>query len=117
MQNFRIIGLAEPVTIVGKKKEKTLMARIDTGAAKCSIDISLIRELGLGPAIGKTTIKNVHGRSKRLVYPLSIIINGILLKTECTATDRKSMRYKVLIGQNALKKGNFLIDPNKGRKK
>ena len=36
------------------------------------------------------------------------------IEEEFTLADRSHMTYPVLIGQNILKKGNFMIDPNKG---
>ena len=35
----KFIGLVEKVTIVGKEKSRTVLARIDTGAVISSIDI------------------------------------------------------------------------------
>ena len=32
------------------------------------------------------------------------------MEAECTVADRSHMKYKMLIGQNVLKKG-FIIDP------
>ena len=42
-----------------------------------------------------------------------IKMNGLVIEAEFTLADRAHMNYPLLIGQNILKKGNFLIDPNK----
>jgi alpha-L-glutamate ligase-like protein len=47
-----VIGLIEPVTLIGKEeKRKNLLAKIDTGARTSSIDEKLARDLGYGDAI------------------------------------------------------------------
>ena len=40
-------------------------------------------------------------------------LKGIILEEEFTLADRSHMTYRILLGQNILKKGNFLIDPLK----
>ena len=53
-----VLGLTEKVVIIGQKKQKTVMARIDTGATKSSIDVSIAAELKLGPVISKKLVKS-----------------------------------------------------------
>ena len=48
MKNRIVLGLTAQVIVFGKNK-KELVARVDTGATKCSIDVNLARELELGP--------------------------------------------------------------------
>ena len=42
---------------------------------------------------------------------LEVEIGGKLVEGNFTLADRSHMTYPVLIGQNILRKGNFLIDP------
>jgi len=106
------IGLTEKVTIIGPKKQKRLVARIDTGATIGSIDSSIVKELKLGPVIKTKLVKSASGLTKRPVIKTSIKIAKRQIKARFTVADRSHMKYKALIGQNILKK-NFLIDCSK----
>jgi hypothetical protein len=112
MEKKLILGLIEEVTIIGKKDE-LVVARIDTGATSSSIDISLAGKLELGPVIQSKLVKSASGVKKRPVVKGKVKINGLTIEEEFNLADRSHMTYNVLIGQNILKKGNFLIDPNK----
>jgi hypothetical protein len=107
-----IVGLTEYVTINGSSHAKELIARVDTGATKSSIDISLAAELRLGPVIDSRLIKSAHGTKLRPVVEINVIVREKEIKARFTVADRSHMRYQVLIGQNILKQG-FLIDPNR----
>ncbi len=109
----KIIGLTTRVVIFGKQGKKEVVARVDTGATKSSIDKALASELDLGPALTHTRVKSVHGVRYRPVLTADILIAGELRHAEFNIAEREHMKYKVLIGQNILKRG-FLIDPSKG---
>jgi hypothetical protein len=111
MAQRAILGLREKVKIHGKKKQKTVNARIDTGATRSSIDVTLARDLQLGPIVGKKRVKSAHGTTLRPVIRAKFHIDGQDLEAEFTLAERTHMTYPVLIGQNVLKKGKFLIDP------
>jgi len=107
------IGLIEEVTILtNDNKKKKIKAKIDTGASKSSIDLNLASDLKLGPIIKTKLIKSAHGVKVRPVLNITIVLHNRKIKAEFTIADRKHMNYKMLVGQNILKKG-FLIDPNK----
>lgn len=109
----KIIGLTEKVTLFGKDgKKKRLVARIDTGATKSSMDARLAASLQLGPVIKTKLVKSAQGKSLRPVIEATIQVAGKKIKQEFTLADRLHMKYHMLIGQNILKKG-FLIDPRK----
>ncbi|HSU72368.1 MAG TPA: RimK/LysX family protein [Candidatus Binatia bacterium] len=112
MTSKTVVGLTEKVTIVGSKNTKEVMARIDTGATKSSIDASLVKELELGPEIKKILVRSAHGQGHRGVVYERVIIGDRKMRMQFTVADRTHMKYKVLIGQNILKRG-FLIDPSK----
>ncbi|HHE36511.1 MAG TPA: hypothetical protein ENL16_01705 [Candidatus Woesearchaeota archaeon] len=107
-----IVGLTEKVIIKGDSKQKELIARIDTGATKSSIDLTLASELKLGPVVDSRLIKSAHGVKLRPVVQAEVVIRGRTLRAKFTLADRNHMTYPVLIGQNILKKG-FLIDPTR----
>ncbi len=105
-----IIGLKEHVTILGKEKQKKVIARVDTGASKCSIDAGLAKSLGLGPVLRERKIKSAHGIATRGIILARIMLAGRTFKVFFTIADRKHMKYPVLIGRNILKRG-FIINP------
>ena len=107
-----VIGLAEKVKIYHLKGNKIVIAKIDTGATKSSIDTNLAAELGLGPVIKSKLIKSAHGSKLRPIIEATIELSGKKIKSEFTLADRAHMKYRILIGQNILKDG-FLIDPIK----
>lgn len=112
MTTKTIVGVKEYVTVIGPAKEHAVLARIDTGATKSSIDKRLANELGLGPVLHYKTVKSAHGVAKRAIIMTRIRIAGRTFKVFFTLADRKHMKYAVLIGRNILKRG-FLIDPTK----
>lgn len=107
-----IIGLTEPITIIGEKAEKKLVARIDSGATVGSVDKKLAQELGLGAVIKTKLVKSSHGQTVRPVKKMRFKLAGRKFKMNFTIADRAHLKYKVLIGQNVLRK-NFLIDASK----
>jgi hypothetical protein len=107
----RIIGLTEIVKIIGTRETMDLLARIDTGATKSSIDLGLAKKLGLGPVVDSKLVKSAHGVKLRPVVRADIEIGGKNIQAKFTLADRMHMNYEVLIGQNILKK-HFLIDPS-----
>ncbi len=110
--NKIILGLTARVVLFGKNGKKEVIARVDTGATKSSIDRDLAKELDLGPTLTHTRIKSAHGTRYRPVVTSDVLIGGQMIHAEFNIAEREHMKYKVLIGQNILKKG-FLIDPSK----
>ena len=109
----KVLGLVEKITLHGNNSHTVdLWARIDTGATKSSIDESLAKKLELGPILEEKVIKSAHGVKVRPVVKMTVYLAGEHIHSKFTIADRNHMKYKVLIGQNILKKG-FLIDPNK----
>ena len=103
-----IVGLTEKVKI----KDKIIKTKIDTGATTSSIDLRLAAKLKLGPLLTTKKYKNVHGSKSRALIKVPIKIKNRKMNFKFNIMDRKNMKYKLLIGQNILKK-NFLIDPSK----
>jgi hypothetical protein len=112
VNNKIIIGLTEKVIVKGESQNREVIARMDTGATKSSIDVSLAAELRLGPVIDSKLIRSAHGTKLRPVVEVNVEIKGKILRARFTVADRSQMRYPVLIGQNLLK-NNFLIDPSR----
>lgn len=101
-----IVGLIEKVKINGKE----VLAKIDTGADRCSLDITLAKELNLNNILKKIGIRSSHGRSVRPIVEVDLEIKNEKLKVQFNLADRSNLKYPVLIGKNVLKKG-FIIKP------
>ena len=109
-----VLGLTETVMVSGRKEAVTLRARIDTGAARCSIDTRLAEHLGIGSVSSSRIVKSAHGRELRRIAFFDIEMQGMRYRSSFSITDRDHMKYRVLVGRNLLMKGRFLIDPGKG---
>ncbi len=107
-----VVGLVEEVILIGKHGDKKILARIDTGATKSSIDAKLAAEIEASAEFKKAVIKSAHGIRTRGVIKQRVIIGKRKMNMEFTLADRAHLKYKVLIGQNILKR-RFLIDPAK----
>ncbi|MBI2646978.1 ATP-dependent zinc protease [Candidatus Woesearchaeota archaeon] len=112
LNNKVVIGLTEKVDIIHPSGKKRVIAKIDTGATKSSIDANLAAELKLGPVIKSKLVKSAHGSKLRPIIEATIELASKKIGSEFTLADRAHMKYRILIGQNILKDG-FLIDPNK----
>ncbi len=116
-ENKTIVGLTEKVKLLSANgRRKTLMAKVDTGASRSSLDTSLASELNLGPIIKSKMVKSAHGSRLRPIIEAEIEVAGKKVRAEFTLADRSHMKYRMLIGVNVLM-NNFLIDPlRQGRK-
>jgi hypothetical protein len=106
------VGFKEYVTILGAKKSKKVLARVDTGATRTSIDTQLAKSLGLGPILRYKQVTSSHGSSLRGLVLARILIGNRIFKVYCALSNRKNMKYAVLIGRNILKR-DFIIDSGK----
>jgi hypothetical protein len=107
-----ILGLNETITIEGIQ----FKAKIDTGADSSSIDMSVYELLGKKELHHKIkTIKSALGKHTRPTVLLNLDISDKKFHQRFTISDRKELKYKVLIGKDVLKKGNFFIFVNKGK--
>ena len=109
-----ILKIIEEVIVKDKEsKDRKILAKVDTGATRSSLDTRLASELKLGPIVKTKLIKSSHGSSLRPVVEAEVTIKGKKLHTQFTLADRKRMKYKILIGVNTLREGDFLVDPSK----
>jgi len=108
-----IVGLTEKVVLfTNNGRKKALIAKVDTGASRSSLDTSLASELKLGPIIKSKIVKSAHGNRLRPIIEAEVEIAGKKIKTEFTLADRGHMKYRMLIGVNILKHG-YLVNPSK----
>jgi len=106
--------------------------KIDTGAYTSSMHVSSIQEVNgilhvvfLDPShpefqqisytfsdFRKKNVKSSNGHiQERYFIRTKIIIADRILNTEFSLTERKAMRYPILIGRKTLKK-RFIVDPS-----
>jgi hypothetical protein len=109
----KIIGLIEPVKIIGKKIVKTT-ALFDTGAKLTSIDNSIAAEAQVGPVLRIQRVKAPITKEveQRPVVKLRVEIDGREYEAEANLNDRSHMKYPVIIGRNIIN-DNFIIDVSK----
>jgi hypothetical protein len=115
----KVVRLIARVLISGPGGEESVRAKIDTGADRTTIDRELAVRLKLGPTGSKVTVKASAG-SQRLERPLveaTITLAGKTFKLMVGVADRSQMRYRVIIGRDILRSGDFLIDPTRREKK
>ncbi|MFH1848977.1 MAG: RimK/LysX family protein [archaeon] len=106
-----IIGIVEKIVVQGSNGQEELLAKIDTGATKSSIDSQLAGKLYLGPITKTRLVKSAHGNKLRPVIEVTLTLAKKKVTSEFTIADRRHMKYKVLIGQNTLQHG-YIIDPS-----
>ncbi|MDA3855828.1 MAG: RimK/LysX family protein [Candidatus Woesearchaeota archaeon] len=104
-----VIGLVETVILEGKKYK----AKIDTGADSSSIDESIAFKLGSKEIVSHKIIRSALGRVRRPTVMIDIEFQGKIFHEKITIANRTNLKYKILIGQDILKREGFLIDPNK----
>ena len=108
-----ILGLMEKIVVIGLNSNEETIARIDSGATSSSIDLKLSAKLGLGPITRTKIVKSASGIKRRPIIRTKVKIGDQEIEGEFSIADRSHMTYPVLIGQNILKEGKFLIDPCK----
>jgi hypothetical protein len=103
------IGLIEPIKVMDKK----FLAKVDTGAKRSSMDLSLARKLGLTKSLwGIRKVRSSNGESYRPVIKTKICFANQEMPATFTICRRGNLKHKILIGVNVLKNG-FIIDSSK----
>lgn len=129
--------LGNDAQIIFRRFNAETVAKVDTGATMSSInaqDAFYNKDTGTvtfkSPAIVKDKHRSITvdvadivevasadgGSTQRYVIQLDIEIAGQRLNAQLfNLSDREHMDYDVLIGQNILKAGNFVVDVNQGK--
>jgi hypothetical protein len=110
------IGVVEEVLVRGPKAEVRVLAKVDTGAARTTLDTDLAAQAGLGPVLDRIRIRAsaADEPEERDVVLAHIVIAGREFEVPVAVTDRKDMRYHSIIGMDILRDSGFLVDPSKG---
>ena len=106
-----IIGLIENAILEDGKKHNV---KIDTGADSSSIDGSLVKDVENREIVSHKIIRSALGKHRRPTMMITIEFQGKQFYEKFTISNRKNLKYKILIGKDILQKEGFLIDPIKG---
>jgi hypothetical protein len=128
MMNNKVIG--NSVTVNFLQLGRSLEGKVDTGATTSSLhaeNIQMDEKRGtvtfVCPQLSKNQItldvdgtqevhSADHGGEHRPMVRLDVEIEGVQLKATFNLNDRSHMDTAILVGQNILQAGNFLINPN-----
>lgn len=112
-EGVKTLGIHEEVKIkAADGKRVPVMARVDTGAFRSSIDRDLAKKLGL---LAKKNIlwerryayRSAAGRQSRPVIGLTMWLAGRRIKTSASVANRAKMKTPLLVGRNDL--AGFLV--------
>ena len=111
----KVIGIVESIKIKGTNCEKEVLAKIDTGSSRTTIDTSLAAEVGLGPITDTVKIRAPSSQSKetRPLVNAKLTISDEEFELSVGITDREEMKYRAIVGMDILREGKFLIDVTK----
>ena len=121
------VGAVE--TVFFTEWESSAEARVDTGAALCSLGVSSVAETAdrksvffvyggqryCLPLLRTVTVHTAEGVSRRPTVELTTAIRNRIKRCEWTLSDRSKMRYPVLIGRNWLSE-TAVVDVSDGMK-
>ena len=118
----RKIGRSEKI-FFPNLNEGIIIAKVDTGAfsAALHVDYVKIEDSGLKVKIGSNTyifhkwseleVKSSNGKSqKRYGVKLKMILGNEKYRIFVTLTNRKNMKFNLLIGRKFLHNNDFLVD-------
>jgi len=108
-----VLGVEERISIIDSQGQPhSLLAKVDTGAYRTSIDAGLAKKYNLHqPILKHQSVRGSLGADHRPVVELSLLLRDHLIKTKAFIADRSHMKYDAIIGRRDLKR--FLVDPTK----
>jgi len=112
-EGLKILETNEIIKLKGLNGQRpSVLAKIDTGACRSSIDVNLAESLDLLVKDNvlwerKYVYKSAAGRQSRPVIGLTLWLGGRKIKTSASVANREKLKCPVLIGRNDL--AGFLI--------
>jgi len=97
-----------------KDEQTIVMAKVDTGADRSSLDEKVAEKLGLLENNNIVAIKKYRsglGHQERKIVNVTFILKGKKITSQVSITDRTGLNYSMLIGIKDIK--GFLVDPNR----
>ncbi|MCE9643211.1 MAG: RimK/LysX family protein [Candidatus Andersenbacteria bacterium] len=110
-----VLGIEEEVIIFDHEgRQYPVLAKIDTGAYRTTIDENLAIRLGINsPVIIHKGVRGALGRQTRPVISLEMSLRNRNIKTHASLIDRSHMKYDMIIGRRDMK--GFYVNPSKIR--
>src|SRR2546422_11528892 len=112
--NRTAIGVVEEVVIRGSKGDIRVLARVDTGAARTSLDTDLALRAGLGPVFDRVRVRAAAADEpeERDVVDAKILIAGREFDVAGSVAGRQGMRCDMILGMDVPREADFLVDPS-----
>lgn len=125
-QSYDSIGVEEEITIKRINNDIPFVAKIDTGADRCSLaggDVEVddvyvkftLNEIRYKvPLERHVTVIAANGKSQRPIVKFNVEFNGKTYNDiEFNIAERSHMKYQVIIGKDLLSQASVVIDPTK----
>lgn len=111
-----VLSIEEKVIILDQEgRQHSLLAKIDTGAYRTTIDEGIARKIGIDkPIIIHKDVRGALGTQTRPVIALSMTLRNKVITTEASIVDRSHMKYDMILGRRDLR--GFLVNPSKLRR-
>src|SRR3989344_856470 len=108
-----VLGIEEEVIIFDHEgKQHPILAKVDTGAYRTTIDETLATKLGIStPVITHKGVRGALGRQTRPVISLEMSLRNRHIKTHASLIDRSHMKYDMILGRRDMK--GFYVNPSK----
>lgn len=105
-------GKTAAVEISGEKGTFTTDAKVDTGAARTTVDYNLAATVGAGPVTTTVNVTSASGTDRRPVARMTVRYGDFEDEVEVGLADRKSrdMDYRMIIGEDILMRDDVIIN-------
>jgi alpha-L-glutamate ligase-like protein len=105
-EGIKIVNVWELVKVASSEKKKiNVVAKIDTGAWRTSIDRNLAKTLGLmhpNNILLSKSVKSGLGKEERWVIYLTYYLAGRKIRTLASLSNRENLRTRLIIGRRDL---------------
>lgn len=115
LSGHTILCIEEQVILFDREgKQFPVLAKVDTGAYRTTIDEKIARKLGVDkPILIHKDVRGALGRQTRPIIALSLLLRKKHISTEVSLIDRSHMKYDMILGRRDLK--GFFVNPSKFR--
>lgn len=105
-------GETANIEISGNKGTFSTEAKIDTGAARTTVDYNLAATVGAGPVTTTINVSSASGTDRRPVAKLTLRYEDLEEEIEVGLADRKSqdMDHKMIIGKDILSREDIIVN-------
>lgn len=97
-----VLGATERVTVAGLRGSTAVVAKVDTGASRSSIDTGLACEVGAGPIVGEKRFRSSTGSEHRAIVEVRVTVRGREHVVEANLADRSDLATDLRLGRSVL---------------